>query len=72
MKIKTLIQSELDETAKFQAEWQRIVKKAILDNWPNKANMKAAIEKAVARLPEKMVKRCIGLGLEWANRGELS
>jgi len=71
MKIKELIEQELADTSVHQARWQAIVKQIILEEGPaNKDRIMARIKEEAAKIGARLVKRSVGMGMDWLAKGE--
>jgi len=71
MKITDLIAQELADTHTHQARWQAVVKQAILEEGPeNKERIMERLKIEAAKIGTRLVKRSIGMGMDWLAKGE--
>ncbi len=71
MKINELIAQELTDTHNHQARWQARVRQIILEEGPNnKERIIARIKEEADTLGARMVRRSVGLGMQWLAEGK--
>jgi ferritin-like metal-binding protein YciE len=71
MKIEELIQQELADTHTHQVRWQAQVKQILLEEGPgNRDRALERIKVEAQKIGERLVKRSVGLGLQWLAEGE--
>ena len=71
MTIQELITLELADTAVHQARWQARVKQILLETGPeNKEAVMDQLRAEAQKLGERLVKRSVGLGMQWLAEGK--
>ncbi len=71
MTIQELITLELADTSVHQARWQARVKQILLETGPeNKEAVMEQLRVEAQKIGERLVKRSVGLGMQWLAEGK--